>query len=226
MTQTRVEFWDQLRTLRGRLLEMGSHADAMLADAVTALTEHDVELANKVIAADDVVDALDIQIETECFRLLALQQPVARDLRLVGTAVKVITDIERVADHSVDIAKVARKLAGTTFYKPLVDIPRMATCVRQMLRDALGSFVNYDAAVIDRIITADDEVDTLFHELRDELHKVMQEQPGLVVQASYLLFVAHYLERIADHAVNIAERIYYAETGVLRQLAKSHQASS
>ncbi len=218
---TRVQFESDLRMLRARLLQMGTVADGMLERAIQALIEQDVDTANQVIADDDKVDEMDLEIEMDCIRLLALQQPVARDLRLVGTAVKVITDIERVADHSVDIAKVARKLAGDTFYKPLVDIPRMAACVRQMLRDALGAFVNYDETLIAGVIAGDDEVDTLFHQLRDELHQAMRTTPDLVVQASYLLFVAHYLERIADHAVNIAERVNYTQTGDLRQFAHS-----
>jgi phosphate transport system protein len=200
---------------------MGSEADSMVAQAVLSLTEQDAELAEEVINRDDIIDGQDIKIESECMRLIALQQPLARDLRLIGTALKVITDLERIGDHAVDIAKIARQLALETFYKPLVDLPRMADCVRSMLRDAMSAFVNHDLTLVDNVVTADDEVDTLFHNLRDELHAVMQRDPTLVVQGSYLLFVAHYLERIADHTVNIAERVYYVETGSLAQLAKS-----
>ena len=159
-------------------------------------------------------------------RLIALQAPVARDLRLVGTTLKAITDLERIGDHAVDIAKVARKLARDSFFKPLVDIPRMANAVRQMLREAMAAFVDHDLDLVNVVVESDDGVDTLFHQLRDELHAVMRKDPNLVVQASYLLFVAHYLERIADHTVNIAERVYFAETGNLVQLAKSHKTAS
>jgi phosphate transport system protein len=226
MAATRLQFEEQLEELRHRLLEMGSAADNMVDLSIRALMEQDVELAEQVIAADDAIDEQDLQIETDCMRLIALQAPVARDLHLVGTALKAITDLERIGDHAVDIAKVARKLARDTFFKPLVDIPRMASSVRQMLRDAMASFVNHDLDLVDSVVAADDRVDEMFHHIRDELHSVMRRDPSLVVQASYLLFVAHYLERIADHTVNIAERVYYAETGRLAQLAKSHKTVS
>jgi len=223
---TRTTFDEQLATLRHRLLAMASAADNMVGLAMQALIEQDVELAEQVIANDDTIDGLDLEIETECMRLLALQAPVARDLHLVGTALKAITDLERIGDHAVDIAKVARKLSRDSFYKPLVDLPKMASAVRQMLRDAMTSFVNHDLELVDKVVSDDDEVDTMFHRIRDELHAVMRRDPDLVVQASYLLFVAHYLERIADHVVNIAERVYYVETGELAQLAKTHKTAS
>ena len=224
MNITRSQFGEALESLRHRLLEMGNAVDEMMATAMRALTEQSSELAELVIAADDKVDSLDIQIEAECMRLLALQQPMARDLRLIGTALKVITDLERIGDHAVDIAKAARKLSREPLYAPLVDLPKMGNSVRQMLEDSLSAFVNHDLPLVDRVVSADDEVDMMFHHLRDQLHEVMKRDPELVVQASYLLFVAHYLERIADHTVNIAERVYYVETGNLTQLAKSHKS--
>jgi len=205
---------------------MGSEADRMLDLAMQALTKQNVEIAEQVIAGDDVIDDLDIRIEMEAMRIIALQQPVARDLRLVGTAIKVISDIERIGDHAVDIAKVARKLARDTFFKPLADIPYMADRVRAMLREALTAFVTHDLDLVRRVVAADDEIDDLFHKLRDELHAAMSRDANLVVQASYLLFVAYYLERVADHIVNIAERVYYVETGKLEQLARTHKSQS
>lgn len=226
MTAVRLHFEQDLDRLSQRLLEMGIDADNMLVLAMRALTEQNIELAEAVIASDDTVDELDLQIEVECMRLIALQQPAARDLRLVGTALKVITDLERIGDHAVDIAKVARKLAHQTFYKPLVDLPRLAESVRQMLKDALSAFINHDLGLVEKVVAADDGVDLQFHQMRDELLLAMQMDASLVVQASYLLFVAHYLERIADHTVNIAERVYFVETGNLTQLARSHKATS
>lgn len=223
---TRTHYDEELETLRHLLLKMGSQVDQMVSQSMDALTGQDVPLAEAVMRADDSVDDLDIQIETQCMRLIALQQPMARDLRLIGTAMKVITDLERIGDHAVDIAKVARKLARDSFYKPLVDLPRMNAMVRQMLHDALTAFVTHDLSLVERVVVADDEVDLLFHQIRSELHSAMERNSHLVVQASYLLFVAHYLERIADHTVNIAERVYYVETSSLAQLAKSHKTQA
>lgn len=226
MQLTRSQFEDQLESLRNRLLLMASEADRAVADSIRALTERDISLAERVIANDDYIDRLDLEIEIECMRLLALQQPIATDLRLVGTALKIITDLERIGDHAVDIAKVARKLASSDRAKPLADFPRMASSVRNMLKSALEAFVKHDTALVDQVVDADDEIDDLFHVIRSDLHKAMQSDPTLVVDGSYLLFVAHYLERMADHAVNIAERVYYVETGQLAQLAKSHKSIS
>jgi phosphate transport system protein len=219
-----MHFLEELESLRSQLLEMGSVADSMVAQSIEALTRQDTSLAEEVIRRDDEVDSKDLAIEMECMRLLALQQPLARDLRLVGSAMKVITDLERIGDHAVDIAKIARKLARDTFFKQLVDLPHMADRVRFMLHNAMYALVNHDIDLVEKVIAADDEVDDLFHKIREELHTAMGRDPNLVVQGSYLLFVAHYLERVADHAVNIAERVYYVETGSMTHLAKGHHA--
>jgi phosphate transport system protein len=226
MSGTRVHFVEVLESLRQRLLHMGSVADSMVEQAVKALIEQNSQLAEDVIHRDDEVDQIDLEIEAECMRLIALQQPLARDLRLVGSSMKVITDLERIGDHAVDIAKIARKMARDTFFKPLVDMPHMADRVRYMLHNALMALVNHDLTLVNQVVEADDEVDDLFHKIREELHAAMGRDSSLVVQASYLLFVAHYLERIADHAVNIAERVYYVETGNLATLAKSRHLVS
>ena len=221
---TRAGYEVAIADVRRLLLEMGSRVDIMIVGSIEALTQQNVALAEKILEGDDEIDELDVRIESKCMQLIALQQPLARDLRVIGTAMKVITDLERIGDHAVDIAKVARKLAKDSFYKPLVDLPRMASLVRQMLHDALAAFVNHDLALIDQVVKADDLVDDLFHRVREELHATMERQSQLVVQASYLLFVAHYLERMADHIVNIAERVYYVETSSLAALAKTDKA--
>jgi phosphate transport system protein len=226
MSLTRSQFEDELEKLRNLLLAMGSEADRAVADAIRALEARDTALAEEVILRDDRIDELDLEIEAECMRIIALQHPLARDLRLVGTALKIITDLERIGDHAVDIAKVARKLSGTSSERVLVDLPRMAAAVRNMLRMGLEAFVRHDLDLVAQVVAADDEVDDLFHSIRSDLHKAMQADSGLVVEGSYLLFVAHYLERMADHAVNIAERVYYVETAQLAQLARSHKTVS
>lgn len=226
MSLTRSQFEEELEKLRNRLLAMGSEADRAVADSIRALDERDLSLAEKVIEDDDRIDEMDLQIEAECMRLIALQHPLARDLRLVGTALKIITDLERIGDHAVDVAKVARKLSNAGGNRTLADLPRMATSVRRMLKTALDAFVRHDLSLVESVVDADDEVDDLFHSIRSDLHQAMQKDPELVVEGSYLLFVAHYLERMADHAVNIAERVHFVETGNLAQLARSHKRGS
>jgi phosphate transport system protein len=226
MSLTRSQFEEELEKLRNLLLAMGSEADRSVADAIKALELRDISLAEDVIERDDRIDELDLEIEAECMRIIALQHPLARDLRLVGTALKIITDLERIGDHAVDIAKVARKLAGTSNDRVLVDLPRMAAAVRHMLKTALEAFVRHELDLVTAVVEADDEVDDLFHSIRTDLHKAMESDPNLVVEGSYLLFVAHYLERMADHAVNIAERVHYVETAQLAQLARSHKTAS
>lgn len=224
MSLTRSQFEEELEKLRDMLLEMGSMADHAVAESMRALAERDVTIAERVIERDDDIDEMDLRIEAECMRILALQHPLARDLRLVGTALKIITDLERIGDHAVDIAKVARKLTRMASHGPLADLPRMAAGVRKMLRTSLDAFVKHDLDLVTEAVEADDEVDDLFHSMRDDLHRVMQANPDLVVEASYSLFVAHYLERMADHAVNIAERVHFVETGSLDQLDRRHKA--
>ena len=223
---TRTQFEEQLEMLRNMLLEMGSMCDRAVADAMQALTDRDLALAERVIEFDDELDDMDIRIENACLRLLALQQPIARDLRLIGTCLKVITDMERIGDHAVDIAKVARKLSRMPNPGPLADLPRMGNLVRKMLRTGLDAFIRHDLDLVMVAIADDDEVDDLFHVIREDLLQKMQSSPEVVVEASYSLFVAHYLERMADHAVNIAERVHFVETGDLAQLAKSHKSAS
>jgi len=224
MRRTRQAFDEQLEQLEGRLIEMGTFVEAMLEKAVGALAEHDVKLAREVIAADDTADAMDLAIEQHCMRLLALQQPMSRDLRTIGTVMKVIADVERIGDYSVDIAKTAIKLADEKYFRPLQDIPRMTEMVRHMLREALEALVAHDLERVARVIDCDDAVDKLWYKVLEDVERVMQERPEVVPQAVALVLVARYLERIADHTVNIAERVAYMETGRLETLAASHRA--
>lgn len=203
---------------------MGAATEELVRDAVLALTQQDMALAATIIPRDDAVDRMEIDIETLCLRLMARQQPVSSDLRLIGSALKAVTDIERIGDHAVDISRVSQRMSREMFYKPLVDIPRMGEMARAMLHDALEAFVHRDLEMVEKVIAADDRVDALYARMRHELQEVMQrESGGAAVQASYLLFVAHYLERICDHCTNIAERIAFIETGCRRPA--SHAAT-
>ncbi|MCJ7823013.1 MAG: phosphate signaling complex protein PhoU [Armatimonadetes bacterium] len=226
MRRTRQAFDEQLQELEGRLVEMGRFVASMLEKAVRALEEHDVELAREAIAEDDRADEMDLEIEQHCMRLLALQQPMSRDLRTIGTVMKVIADVERIGDYSVDIAKTAIKLADTEYFRPLEDIPRMAEMVRTMLQRALEALVAHDLALVAQVVDCDDAVDKLWYKVLDDVEKAMQERSDIVPQAVALLLVARYLERVADHTVNIAERTAYMETGRMETLAPSHRGDS
>ena len=226
MRRTRQAFDEQLAELERRLLEMGEFVETMLEKAGRALTTHDVKLAEEAIASDDTADDMDLEIEQRCMRLLALQQPMSRDLRTIGTVMKVIADVERIGDYSVDIARTAIELARTEYYKPLEDIPDMVEIVRWMLRRALEALVTHDLALVAKVIERDDEVDGLWYRIREQVEGVMQERAEVVPQAVALLLVARYLERVADHTVNIAERVAYMETGRLEALAPSHRTEA
>lgn len=214
----RKAFEGQLNDLDAALLEMGKKAEEMLSKAVDALARGDVAMAEEVIALDDVVDRYNHQIETTCLQLIATQQPAARDLRVIFAAAKIAGEVERVGDYATNIAEVVVRLAGQKIFKPLVDIPMMSDLVRSMLRDGLEAFVSRDLDLIKSMIEEDDKVDALYKYLFNELADFMKKDSGLVDQCVQLLTVTRYLERIADHITNIGERVYYVETGELKEL--------
>ena len=216
---------DELGDLRRNLLEMGTLVEELVRDAVRALVSQDMALAQTVIPRDNIVDRMDVEIEAFCLRLMAREQPIAADLRLIGAALKAITDIERIGDHAVDIARIAERMEREMLYKPLVDIPRMGDMACGMLHDTLEAFVRHDMALVEHVINSDDAVDALYAKMRRDLQAVMISDPHSVLQASYLLFVAHYLERICDHCTNIAERVAFIETGRLKAHGSSDVAS-
>jgi phosphate transport system protein len=217
---TRQSFDRELRNLEQDLLRMGSHVEGMVDQAVRALLERDRALAQAVIAADDLADELDLSLETHCMRLLALQQPMAKDLRTIGTVLKAITDLERIGDYSVDIAHMTLRLAVHPGPLPRVDLAGMSRAVMGMIRHTLRAFVDRDLEAVQRICTEeDDEVDHAYHHLFDELLELMRREPSQVAPAAYFILAGRSLERIADHVTNVAERIQYMETGVLEELA-------
>jgi len=223
---TRQAFDTELKDLETRLLAMASLTESMVADAVEALVKRDLKLAEQVIYRDDEVDEMDLGIEALCLRLLALQQPMASDLRIIGTAMKMITDIERIGDYAVDIAKAARKLADEPSTEPLIDIPKLAYHARRMLRESIEAYVKRDLQLVLQVCEEDDIVDQLWRQMRTQLHEVMQQDSSRVVTGSWMLLVAHYIERIADHATNIAERVWFMEVGKLENLAKRHKSGT
>lgn len=208
----------QLAELNDILLNMSRTAEEMLGKALQALADRDVALADEAAADDDKVDAFNREIENRCIKLIATQQPAARDLRIIIAALAITTDVERVGDYAVDIAKAAKRLADKPLFKPLVDVPRMAELVQGMLERAIEGFISRDLKLIEAMIAMDEDVDHLYHHLHDELSDFMKKDPALVDQAVGLLLIARYLERVADHITNIGERVCYIETGEYKEL--------
>lgn len=209
----RQSYDQELEGLRAELLRMGEMVSKAIEDAVQSLAKQDEELAKKVIAGDDIIDQLEMDIEDKCMVLIARQQPMARDLRIIGTGLKITTDLERMGDHAFDIAKVTLRLANQPLIKPLVDIPRMARMAQQMLSESLEAYMKLDIALAEKVCIADTEVDNLNQQVFRELLTYMMEDQRTIGQATQLIFVGRYLERIADHATNIAEWVIYLATG-------------
>ncbi|MEW6661132.1 MAG: phosphate signaling complex protein PhoU [Bacillota bacterium] len=218
MMVTRTSFDQSLKALQQDILRMGSLVEVAIAQAVEALAKQDVELAQKVIDGDVLIDELEVQIEALCLKLIATQQPMAKDLRRISAGFKIITDLERMADYAEDIAKVAKKIAHQPLIKPLIDIPRMAQLAQKMVKEALDAYVQENVDLAYRMAKDDDQVDSLHNQVFRELLVYMMEDPKTISQATYLLFVSRYLERIADHATNIGEDVIYLVTGERKEL--------
>jgi phosphate transport system protein len=206
-------FDQELDALKQALLRMAGLAEQSLANALKALVQRDDALAKKVDADDDVVDKLDVEIDDRCIKLLALRQPTAKDLRFITMAMTISGELERIADQAVNIAHRAEDLNKEPLLKPLVDIPRMAEIARGMIRDALDAFVYARPELAREIIQRDAQVDELNKQLHRELTSFMVEDPHTITRCLNLMSVAHNLERIADHATNIAEEIVFIYEG-------------
>jgi len=209
----RTHFEKELEELHYDVLKMGSLVEEAIANAIASLVNHDTELAQKVIDDDDRIDKIEVEIDNKCAKIMVTQQPIARDLRIVLTGLKIVTDLERMADHAVDIAKTTLRIAHQKYIKPLIDIPRMAEIVREMVKMSLDSYVRQDLELARAIGEKDDIVDALYKQIFRELLTYMMEDPRNIDQATQFLFVARYLERIADHATNICEWVIYLDTG-------------
>ncbi|MCK8823690.1 phosphate signaling complex protein PhoU [Fuchsiella alkaliacetigena] len=209
----RNNFDQELEDLKQDLLKMGSMVEEAIYKAVTSLKEQDVELAKEVMTEDDQIDECEIEIEKKCIRLIALQQPVARDLRTIGMISKIITDLERMGDYSFNIAKITITIADKPLIKPLIDIPKMTEITREMVKECLDAFVNLDIEKAEKVAKMDEKVDEFDDQILRELLTYMMEDPSTISQATCLIFASRYLERIADHTTNICERIIYMVTG-------------
>lgn len=204
--------------LQEDMIHIGTLVENAIKNSVDSLVNRDLEMARKIIENDDEIDELERVIEVKCMTLIARQQPLAKDLRTIATALKMITDLERMADHACDIAKITLRLEGQPFIKPLVDIPEMARLTKQMVSDALDAYVREDIKLAEKVGQDDNNVDSLYKQIFDDLVKLMANDESKVNQSTYLLLIANYLERIGDHATNIAERVIYLVTGKMEDL--------
>jgi phosphate transport system protein len=203
--------------LEQKILELGDYVATQADKALAALKSQDIALARQVVEGDEVVDDMAHNIELTSLDLISLQQPCGDDLRLLATVMRVSRELERIGDNAVNIAEAAERLTYLGLYfKPLVDIPHMGDLARAMLRKSLAALLDRDQTAAREVAAADDAVDFLFESLYKELVGYMKQGPEYVDQASYLALVARYLERIADHAVNLAEMVIYRETGERR----------
>jgi phosphate transport system protein len=202
-------FREELEQLKARLLEMGGLAEEEVRLAVRGLVERDNANIDQVILGDGPLNSLHIEIDNRCFMLLALHQPVAADLRTIVSAVKINTDLERVGDLAVNIAEAARRYAMHPPVKRLIDIPQMARIAQSMLRDALDSFVRQDTDLAERVLNEDDKLDALKDQIFRELLTYMLQDPSTIEPALDLILISRHLERIGDHATNVAEDVIF-----------------
>ncbi|PZE21043.1 phosphate signaling complex protein PhoU [Paenibacillus xerothermodurans] len=215
---TRVNFHQSLDELQSTLLLMGDRVKESISQAVESLSSLDEGLAREIIDNDDIIDDMMLDVEESCLRLIALQQPMASDLRTIGMALKIATDLERISDHAVDIAKITIRLSGEELVKPLEDIPRMALLVKDMLHESMLSYTERNIHRAAALAEKDDEVDKLYSTVMTEIIGLMNGDFVRNRQLSHLMFTAHYLERVADHATNIGEGVIYMVTGKRKDL--------
>jgi phosphate transport system protein len=209
MEKTFKQFQDQLDLLSERILRLGGLVEEAIGKSVRSLVERDSDLAQEVIANDIEVDRLELEIDSLCVEALALHQPMARDLRFLATAMKITPDLERIADHAVNISERALELNRAAPLKPLIDIPLMARTAQEMVRGALDAFVRQDADAARATIRMDDDLDQRMDQVFRVLLSHMIENPETISRALRLTFVAKYFERIGDQATNICEQVVY-----------------
>jgi phosphate transport system protein len=207
-------FIEELDHLQSRLLEMGSLVESAIHTSVLALVERTEDLGKQVLRNEDRINRLEIEIDDLAVRLLALQQPMAKDLRLLTAAIKINTDLERMGDLAVNIVERSLALMHRPPVKPLIDIPQMAQTVESMVRKSLDAFVRREPELARSVLLTDDTVDGLRDSIHNELISFMQKDPSVIPQAIDLILVARHLERIADHATNIAEDTLFVVKGI------------
>jgi phosphate transport system protein len=210
---TNRHYGEELRGLRTGLIKMGGLVESQIAEAIEALIERDIERARATIARDAEVNRMDVENDELAIRLLALHQPAASDLRFITTSLKITTDLERIGDNAVNICERVLELSEEPQLKPYIDIPRMATITQSMVKDSVDAFMRNDPELAAEVIDRDDEVDALNYQIYRELLSYMVEDPSTIARATRVLFVSKNLERVADHATNIAEMVVYMVKG-------------
>lgn len=214
----RPAFDKSLRELQDEVLTMGSMVDKAAERAVDSLKRKDLDLAQQVVLNDSIINRKRYEIEEKCLALIATQQPMARDLRVVSSVMHVIVDLERMGDYAAGIAKINLMMGDEPLLKPLIDLPRMAEKSRQMLGQALDAFVDWDVEKAKSVAPQDDEVDALYDRIYLELITFMIDDPRTIDRATHLLWAAHDLERLADRVTNICERTVFMATGHLEEM--------
>lgn len=213
MASTRQNFENELNELHQEILRLGSIVELAIDMAIEALVNQNANIANQVISGDTYINKIELDIENKCVTLIATQQPMAKDLRRISACLKSITDLERMADYAVDIARIAVRIDSEPHIKPLVDIPNMAKLTQRMVRDCLDSYVYENVELAKKVGNDDQDVDHLYSKVFNDLVEIMAKEPKNIKQGAHLLFVAKALERIADHATNIGEDVIYLVTG-------------
>jgi len=211
---TSQHYENQLRMLKDRLLVMSVKAEEAIQDSMKALVERSPSLAEKVIAGDDEIDQLEIEVDDLCLQVFALEQPVASDLRFLATVLKIVRDLERIGDIGVNTAERVRELISEPELKPLVDLPIMSRYALQIFRNSIDAFVNDDAELAQRVIHEDRRVDDMYEQILRELLTYMLEDPRTISRCLKMIFIAKGLERVGDHAANIAEMVVFHVRGL------------
>lgn len=211
----------QLQMLEDEVLMMGGMVEKSVARAVDALSRRDLEESEQVVKEDDLIDRKRFDIEERCIDLIATQQPMATDLRILIAMLHITVELERMGDYAEGIARISLLMGQEATLKPLIDIPRMAEKAQGMLHNALDAMVNRDTVSAQQVCSEDDDVDALYDQIYRELLLFMIEDPKTIRRATYLLWVSHDLERIADRATNIAERVMYLVTGKMEESGAS-----
>lgn len=218
LSKPRAAYDQAFDSIKDDILRLSELVDRAIGQALICLQERDQDLARQLIDSDEAINDLRFKVEEDCLKLIATQQPTATDLRAVVAAMNIVVDIERMGDYAAGIAKTVIRMGEEPLLKPLIDIPRMVEIARQMLRDAIKAYAARDAAMAKLVASRDDEIDHLYRAIFDELVEIMAVQPEGATRATYLLWVAHNLERIGDRVTNIAERVVFITTGDMREL--------